>query len=99
MIGDGTQAPHTVAGDRLYDNDIASWEDRLQSVNQTLSKPVKETKDSLSQKIYELYESGPTALGPAVLTSIVMASSHGQGSQVIVCTDGLANVGVGSLED
>ena len=46
-----------------------------------------------------LEESGPTALGPALITSIAMASQGNPGSQVIVCTDGLANVGVGSFEN
>lgn len=40
-------------------------------------------------------ETGPTALGPALLTSVAMASEGGQGSTVVLCTDGLANVGLG----
>ena len=39
-----------------------------------------------------------TALGPAVLTSIAMASQGCKGSSVVICTDGLANKGLGSLE-
>ena len=46
-----------------------------------------------------LEETGPTALGPAVLTSIAMASEGAPGSIVVVCTDGLANVGVGSFDE
>jgi hypothetical protein len=42
---------------------------------------------------------GPTALGPAILTSIAMASQGSKGSSVVICTDGLANVGLGSLEN
>lgn len=45
-------------------------------------------------------ETGPTALGPAVATSIAMAAASGvQGSQVVICTDGLANVGLGSFDE
>ena len=40
---------------------------------------------------------GTTALGPAVLTSVAMASKGAPGSQVIICTDGMANVGLGSF--
>ena len=40
---------------------------------------------------------GRTALGPAVLASIAMASKGAPGSQVIVCTDGMSNVGIGSF--
>ena len=46
-----------------------------------------------------LEETGPTALGPAVLTSIALAAEGGAGSSVIVCTDGLANVGIGNFDE
>lgn len=52
----------------------------------------------MSKKIFELTEGGATALGPAVLTAVGIASAK-PGSKVVVCTDGLANIGVGSLED
>ena len=38
-----------------------------------------------------------TALGPALVISIFLASKL-VGSRVVLCTDGCANVGVGSLE-
>lgn len=38
-----------------------------------------------------------TALGPALLISVFMASKM-VGSKVILCTDGCANVGLGSIE-
>ena len=44
-------------------------------------------------------ETGPTALGPAVVSAIAMAGEWGNGSSVVICTDGLANVGVGCLEE
>lgn len=44
-----------------------------------------------------MHVKGTTALGPAVLTSVAMASKGAPGSQVIVCTDGMANVGLGSF--
>ena len=46
-----------------------------------------------------LEETGPTALGPAVLTAIAMAAEGAPGSSVIVCTDGLANVGLGNFDE
>ena len=45
-----------------------------------------------------LEENGPTALGPALLTSIALAGEGAPGSTVIVCTDGLANVGLGAFD-
>ena len=38
-----------------------------------------------------------TALGPAALASVAMASKGAPGSQVIICTDGEANVGLGAF--
>merc|ERR1719242_2287181 len=58
---------------------------------------VSTAKDKLSEAIWKLTENGQTALGPALVVSIAMASAK-PGSQVILCTDGLANIGVGSLE-
>ena len=46
-----------------------------------------------------LEETGPTALGPAILTAISLAGEGSPGSTVIVCTDGLANVGLGSFDE
>ena len=47
--------------------------------------------------LYSLEEKGQTALGPAVATAVAMASEGAPGSVVVVCTDGLANIGVGSF--
>lgn len=39
-----------------------------------------------------------TALGPAMMTSIALAGQGKSGSSVVVCTDGMANVGRHDLE-
>lgn len=44
-------------------------------------------------------ETGPTALGPAVLTSVALAAKGAPGSTVVICTDGLANVGLGAFDE
>ena len=46
-----------------------------------------------------LEETGPTALGPALLTSIAMAAEGYPGSIVVLCTDGLANIGLGAFDE
>ena len=46
----------------------------------------------------QLSPAGQTALGPAILTSIGLASKGKPGSMVIICTDGLANTGLGGIE-
>eukprot|EP01090_Pellita_catalonica_P016550 TRINITY_DN4766_c0_g1_i3.p2 TRINITY_DN4766_c0_g1~~TRINITY_DN4766_c0_g1_i3.p2 ORF type:complete len:236 (+),score=38.49 TRINITY_DN4766_c0_g1_i3:1538-2245(+) len=50
-----------------------------------------------STHLFNLEESGQTALGPAVLVSCAIAKQT-PGSRVIICTDGLANIGIGSME-
>jgi len=41
---------------------------------------------------------GVTALGPSLLvSSLIAAEQGGPGSQILVCTDGLANHGIGSF--
>ena len=44
-------------------------------------------------------ETGPTALGPAILTSVAMATQGSAGSCVVICTDGLANIGLGAFDE
>jgi hypothetical protein len=94
IIGDGTQDEVVVSGDKL------SSLEQLQAVGDgyLLQTPVATSKDALLRKLWDLEESGPTALGPALLLGIVIAGAQ-PGSSVILATDGLANVGLGSLED
>lgn len=46
-----------------------------------------------------LEETGPTALGPGLASAIAMAAQGAPGSSVILCTDGLANVGLGAFDE
>jgi len=96
VIGDG-RADEVITGDRLYSHDHISkaFEGRFENL---MGRNVGETADELIAKVYQLEEGGPTALGPALLASIILAAQGGVGSKVIICTDGLANVGLGSLE-
>jgi hypothetical protein len=45
-----------------------------------------------------LAEGGATALGPALSVCVGIASAHRR-SEIILCTDGAPNVGIGSLDD
>ena len=61
------------------------------------TKPIKETYKDLLMKVRDLQTKGSTALGPGMLTSIALAGEGSLGSQVIVCTDGASNIGLGSV--
>lgn len=47
----------------------------------------------------QIEETGPTALGPALSTAIAMAAEGAPGSMVVLCTDGLANIGLGAFDE
>jgi hypothetical protein len=94
LVGDGTEWSVGLSGDKLGDKEVII---RAGKENQEL-KPISDTRKKLGEKVFELEERGSTALGPALLASVAMACET-PGSKVIICTDGLANIGLGSLED
>ncbi|XP_048826988.1 LOW QUALITY PROTEIN: circularly permutated Ras protein 1 [Brienomyrus brachyistius] len=93
VYGDGTGVPLTLRDWSLVDFDY------LKDQGEKYSTPhcILESIHPLTQKIKEMREHGATALGPAALVSIAMASRY-TGSKVIICTDGQANIGLGELE-
>eukprot|EP00118_Oscarella_pearsei_P025546 m.308356 g.308356 ORF g.308356 m.308356 type:complete len:751 (+) comp43845_c0_seq1:107-2359(+) len=93
VLGDGSGTPLVIAGDKMADKDELM---RLGS-EANLPQKVGHMGKSLSEKVFSLEGGGSTALGPALLFSIMMASQKAA-SKVIICTDGLANVGLGSLD-
>ena len=64
-----------------------------------MKRPISETKENLIKKVQALKIRGMTALGPGLLASIAMASKGSPGSQVIILTDGMANIGLGQFKD
>jgi len=59
-------------------------------------KAIKDSHKSLENKLKMLRTEGSTALGPALAFSVGFLTNK-PGSQIILCTDGCANVGIGSL--
>lgn len=64
-----------------------------------MSKTVAETGKVLCDKVMGIEETGSTALGPAVLTSVALAAQGKGGSTVVICTDGLSNTGLGAFDE
>lgn len=50
-------------------------------------KSIAQTKAKLTERVYDLEEGGQTALGPAVVFALNIASKR-QGSKIVICTDG-----------
>ncbi|XP_062269648.1 circularly permutated Ras protein 1-like isoform X1 [Platichthys flesus] len=93
MHGHDNVTSHFLSGDELTDSN------RLKEAAASFPSPppLSQTKDFLQEQVMGLSESGTTALGPAALLAIAMASRQ-PGSNVIVCTDGKANTELGNLE-
>lgn len=53
--------------------------------------------DAILNQLYALHPTGSTALGPAMAVAVGVASKT-PGAKVMMCTDGLANIGIGSVE-
>jgi hypothetical protein len=94
IIGDGKQSTKVVAGDRLNSYD------ELLEIGQgyALENPISEAHRVLSDKLFSLEETGATALGPALVVAVGIAAQT-PGSKVVLCTDGMANIGVGAMDE
>ena len=95
-------APTKIEGDHL--NDMEHLFETGQAVGTGTGTPgsavgaVGESAAQLTERLYSLDEGGGTALAPSLLVALGIAEGV-PGSKVIVCTDGLANIGVGALDE
>ncbi|XP_078511278.1 circularly permutated Ras protein 1-like [Lissotriton helveticus] len=94
LYGDGMQEPQKLQDCELLDQDYL----RSQGQRQPLPHRLTDSLEHLEAAVQRLEETGATALGPAALVSIAIASQK-PGSKVIICTDGKANTDLGNLED
>ncbi len=60
-------------------------------------RELQESLDDIKGKVQALHTGGTTALGPALALCVGMASNF-PSAEIILCTDGVSNVGVGNLE-
>eukprot|EP00002_Diphylleia_rotans_P034094 TRINITY_DN729_c0_g1_i5.p1 TRINITY_DN729_c0_g1~~TRINITY_DN729_c0_g1_i5.p1 ORF type:complete len:641 (+),score=144.93 TRINITY_DN729_c0_g1_i5:59-1981(+) len=94
FYGDGTHQPQAMKPN-IYNN----WENLLDAGKGLMMKGVKPISESFLQlkaRVEELNEDGATALGPALSIALGIATSE-KGAEIIVATDGLSNLGIGSL--
>lgn len=98
VFGDCSAEPVVLAGSCLNDFDalLSAGETTCRA---TLTKPIADCRKKMSDKVWSIKEEGSTALGPALIAAIGMLHlGNGGGGKIIVCTDGLANTGLASLE-
>jgi len=95
-IGDGTKPEVKINGNNLNDfNTIV----KIATESNIISNSLKDSFETLLKNLYTIEESGQTALGSAIIFAINLIKGSSAGSKIIVCTDGIANVGIGSLEN
>ncbi|XP_041830567.1 circularly permutated Ras protein 1-like isoform X2 [Melanotaenia boesemani] len=85
---------HTLSGAELTDSEYL----KEAGASFPSPPPLTQTKDCRQIQVMGLSANGTTALGPAALLTIAMASRQ-PGSKVIICTDGKANAELGNLEE
>ena len=94
VLGDGKAQTVNILGDKLNKRD-----EIVNSLNGfKLVEPLGQSYQTLINSLNKTEAKGQTALGPALLSSIEVASKGSPGSSVVLCTDGLANIGVGLLD-
>ena len=97
LLGDRASPPKTYSGAAL-NSFSALLEDGITQAPAYLSRSLKESYPYLLNTLKSLRTGGATALGPALLISVALATQGKPGSKVVICTDGLANQGLGNLE-
>ena len=94
VFGDCKKDPLHILGDKLNKfNDIVADMAAIK-----VEEPLKNSYEQMLHNFTKIEATGATALGPAVLSSIELASKGAPGSTVMICTDGLANIGLGNLD-
>ena len=62
-----------------------------------MNECISNVSSALKTRVQGLSTKGCTALGPALALSVALASDRTLSSEIILCTDGVPNTGVGSL--
>ena len=93
----------TIFGDsgakKVIDTDLDNYDSLVKTAQGWTANfrgRITDTAPALLQQVDQLTVGSGTALGPALVLGIGLCEGT-QGSKIILCTDGLANVGVGSM--
>ena len=64
-----------------------------------LCHPISASFESLKKSINEIIPDGNTALGAGLVSAVALLIKRKPGSMIILCTDGLSNLGIGNLSN
>ena len=98
VLGDGSREPLLLFG-AVLNNYTQLLEQALGQTESYMGSALIDSKTDLLKTLENIVTGGMTALGPALLVSVGMAGQGKTGSKVVICTDGLANRGMGMVEN
>ena len=77
-------------------------EEKLKNLGEEYSNlilnPISKTSNKILSVLNRINENGCTALGPGIVLSLSLLKNAKKGSRIFLCTDGLANEGIGKIE-
>ena len=94
VLGDGSSNP--ISSSANISDMKALLADGQQIAEKSGFLPIEQSYEALKKVISGMAEGGGTALGPGLATSIGISKKF-PGAEVVICTDGEPNNGVGSL--
>ena len=94
VIGDGSSPPIPLSKDLSSMQALVKEGARV--AENTGLKPIEQSFETLKKVVETIQEGGGTALGPGLATCIGISKKF-PGAEVIICTDGEPNSGVGSM--
>lgn len=91
----------TIRGDRLSnENELMKFVSEFAEDSFKQYATIDKSKSSILELVNSLSEEGATALGPSLLAAQHLCAQYSSliRSEIILCTDGLSNMGVGALD-
>jgi hypothetical protein len=95
VYASANEPPMVIAGDKL--NSVEQLRAACSKLSLSAVPQVASDQEALVERVMQLTEGGATALGPALVVATAIAALK-KNATVTLCTDGLANVGVGALD-
>eukprot|EP00055_Hartaetosiga_balthica_P015701 m.94740 g.94740 ORF g.94740 m.94740 type:complete len:947 (+) comp8930_c0_seq3:146-2986(+) len=74
------------------------WATAEKAIGSTKIPTIGNTVEEWKSVVKSLSTAGSTALGPALVSATAICSALSEKSEIVLCTDGLPNVGIGRLD-
>lgn len=99
IIGDASVPPITI-DDKQCLMDQAKLQNLMKENSKKMfSQPIEKSITRLIETIKDDDATNQTALGPAIVAGLELLKGGNSGSKMLIFTDGVANIGVGNLEE